>query len=390
MSYWKEYQLGELCEIRRGASPRPIHNYLGSQGMPWLKIADATNNRSRFISSTKECIKLEGVEKSVKVFPGDLILTNSATPGLPKFMKIEACIHDGWLLMRKFKGVLKEYLYYLLITERENLVYKSNGSVFNNLKISIVQNHKVIIPDLSTQTEIVEILSSLDELMEINIKMNLTLEAIAQAIFKEWFVDFRFPGFDGVLVDGLPTGWREDTLGENFNITMGQSPPGESYNNTGNGTAFFQGRTDFGFRFPENRMYTTSPNRLAKKLDTLVSVRAPVGDINMALKDCCIGRGLSSVRHNTGAYSYTYYAMKSLENIFKGFDGEGTIFGSINKTNFENISIVVPDELVIKRFEIVVNTLDKKILSNSKEIKTLTLLRDLLLPKLMTGKIKVA
>jgi type I restriction enzyme, S subunit len=109
----------------------------------------------------------------------------------------------------------------------------------------------------------------------------------------------------------------------------------------------------------------------------------------MALEDCCIGRGLSAIRHNSGAYSYSFYVMKSLEHIFNGFDGEGTIFGSINKTNFENIRTIVPDEKVIIRFERIVNTLDEKIFNNSIEIKTLIQIRDSILPKLMTGKIRV-
>jgi len=247
----------------------------------------------------------------------------------------------------------------------------------------------VLVPPLEEQSRIASILSSLDDKIELNLRMNKTLEAIAQAIFKEWFVDFRFPGFDGELVDGLPKGWRRGKLGDGFKLVMGQSPPGESYNEIGNGTAFYQGRTDFGFRFPENRMYTTVPMRMAKKLDTLVSVRAPVGDINMAMEECCIGRGLSAIRHSSGAYSYTYYGMKHIENIFKGFEGEGTVFGSINKTNFENISMILPDSIVVGKFEKFVNPIDEKILNNSCEIKTLTEIRDSLLPKLMTGKIKV-
>jgi len=190
-------------------------------------------------------------------------------------------------------------------------------------------------------------------------------------------------------VDGLPKGWRMGKLGEEFKLIMGQSPLGETLNETGEGMIFYQGRTDFSFRFPENRIYTTSPSRIAEKLDTLVCVRAPVGDINMAIERCCIGRGLSSVRHKSGAYSYTYYTMKNIEPIFKGFESEGTVFGSINKINFENIEIVAPPKKVLLQFEVLVNSLDEKILNNSVEIKSLTQIRDRLLPKLMTGKIEV-
>ena len=113
-----EYKISDLCDIRRGASPRPIKNYIVDSydnSLPWVKIADATKDSSRYIYDTKERVSLEGSKKSVEVLPGDLILSNSATPGLPKFMKVKACIHDGWLLLRNFKNVRKEFLYYILL-----------------------------------------------------------------------------------------------------------------------------------------------------------------------------------------------------------------------------------------------------------------------------------
>jgi type I restriction enzyme S subunit len=108
--------------------------------------------------------------------------------------------------------------------------------------------------------------------------------------------------------------WKESKLSEVAMIIMGQSPPGSSYNEDGTGLVFFQGRTDFGFRFPEPRVYTTEPKRLAKRFDTLVSVRAPVGDMNMALQDCCLGRGVAAFRYkyNPSFTTYTYYKLRSL------------------------------------------------------------------------------
>ena len=118
-------------------------------------------------------------------------------------------------------------------------------------------------------------------------------------------------------------------------------------------------------------------------------LRAPVGDINMAIEKCCIGRGLSAVKHKSNAYSYTYYSMHNIEPIFKGFESEGTVFGSLNKNNFENIEVVVPDKQLIKDFEKVINPIDEKILDNTIQIQSLTQTRDTLLPKLMSGKISL-
>ncbi len=189
-SEWKKYRFSELCDISRGASPRPIKDYISDEGMPWVKIADATSIASRFITSTNEKIKTQGVSKSKTVFPGDLILSNSATPGLPKFMDIEACIHDGWMLLRNFQNLDKNFAYWLLLNERKNLVMQGNGSVFTNLKTDILKNHEVIIPDEDLQRVIASILDSIQEKIELNTQINKTLEEMAQAIFKSWFVDF--------------------------------------------------------------------------------------------------------------------------------------------------------------------------------------------------------
>jgi type I restriction enzyme S subunit len=170
---------------------------------------------------------------------------------------------------------------------------------------------------------------------------------------------------------------------------MGQSPPGDTYNEIGDGLPFYQGRTDFGFRFPYRRVYCSAPTRIANKGDTLVSVRAPVGDINMADERCCIGRGVAGVRHKTSARSYTYYAMRTLEESFARFEAEGTVFGSINKSDFHNLALVTPPLNLVNYFESVVGVLDDKIETNESKSCTLAALRDVLLPKLISGELRL-
>ena len=228
-------------------------------------------------------------------------------------------------------------------------------------------------PSYDEQRAIAHILGSLDDKIELNRRMNETLEAMARAIFKSWFVDFDpvcakaegrdplsacghaqagglpaeiatlFPdSFQGSDLGAIPKGWEPSTIGSEFNLTMGQSPPGKTYNETGDGPPFFQGRRDFGFRFPINRVYCTAPKRLADHGDTLVSVRAPVGDINMAMVRCCVGRGVAGIRHKSGSRSYTYYAMHTLSDRFARFEAEGTVFGAINKKQFEGLRWLSP------------------------------------------------
>ncbi len=230
-------------------------------------------------------------------------------------------------------------------------------------------------------------------------KQNETLEQIAQTLFKRWFVDFEFPDESGnpykssggkmVASDlgEIPEGWRVGTLGNEFTILMGQSPPGDSYNKSSIGQIFYQGRTDFGFRFPTNRLYTTEPKRMANQFDTLVSVRAPVGDINMANEVCCIGRGLGAVKSELK--SYCFNKLKSLKNKFDVFEGEGTVFGSLSKSDFNDIDTIIPYTAISEKYDSIAWKIDNKVYNNTKEIESLIQLRDTLLPKLMSGEIRV-
>ena len=186
----------------------------------------------------------------------------------------------------------------------------------------------------------------------------------------------------------IPSGWEVKPLSKIAVLTMGQSPAGTTYNETGEGLPFYQGRTDFGFRFPKKRIYCSAPTRIAEKGDILISVRAPVGDLNMANETCCIGRGVASIRSNISKDSFLYYAMLSAQTQFDVFNTEGTVFGSINRKDLSSFSILTPIEQLVKEFNNIIGNFDLKIEENLKQIQTLTELRDTLLPRLISGKIR--
>lgn len=152
---------------------------------------------------------------------------------------------------------------------------------------------------------------------------------------------------------------------------------------------FYQGRVDFGFRFPVRRVFCKAPTRCAEAGDTLVTVRAPVGDINMAIERCSIGRGVAAVRHATGSRSYTYYFIRSLRSVFERFEAEGTVFGAINKKGFNSVMRVLPPRGVVRHFDALCAPLDDQIKLNERESRTLSALRDALLPRLISGEIRV-
>lgn len=215
---WKSCKIGDVVSVRRGSSPRPIKDYVSETGMPWVKIADATKDQTRFINFTSEFIKEEGIEKSVVVNPGDLIVSNSATPGLPKFMNIKACVHDGWLVFDSYNGILKDFLYYYFIVIRGRLVNQANGSVFKNLKTDIVRNFDINLPDLETQEKIVKILSQIDKKIETTIKINKNLEELAKAIYRHHFIDFKPYALGGLMKHSsqgmIPKDWSVQSIEE--------------------------------------------------------------------------------------------------------------------------------------------------------------------------------
>lgn len=266
------------------------------------------------------------------------------------------------------------------------------GATRGNINAKIYGDMEIELPSRKVQDKIVSILSSLDRKIELNNKINADLEEMAQAIFKNWFIDFE-PFKDGKFVDSelgmIPEGWKVGTLADIAEITMGQSPAGYSLNENREGLIFYQGSSDFGFRFPSIRVFTTEPKRLAVANSVLFSVRAPVGDINVAKEECCIGRGVASIKSKYGHDSYLFYTMKSLHKLFDSFDGEGTVFGSINKKTLSAIQILLPSDGIVEQFNNIASSFDDRIRSLSDESSRLSLLRDTLLPRLMSGEIEV-
>jgi type I restriction enzyme, S subunit len=410
---WQFDLLGNRCTIRRGASPRPAGDprYFGGGTIPWIKIGDATRTAGRYIESTDEFVNQEGAKHSVHIPAGSLIIANSGVSlGFAAITRIDGCIHDGWLLTTEFRDLDRDYLYYCINLVTRKIRNFADGTTQPNLNTDIARRLLLPIPPLNEQRAIANVLSTLDDKIELNRRMNETLEAMARALFKSWFVDFdpvrakaegRDPGLPQPLADlfpdsfeessleKIPNGWQCSTVGKHFSLTMGQSPPGSTYNESGDGLPFFQGRTDFGFRFPSRRVFCTGPTRLAQAGDTLVSVRAPVGDVNIAIEPCAVGRGVAAVRHLSGSRSLTYHAMHNLGEHFGKFEGEGTVFGSINKADFERLPFVAPAQAVLDCFERIASPIDDRVESNEVESRTLTDLRDTLLPKLISGEVRI-
>ena len=277
----------------------------------------------------------------------------------------------------KTEDLLPEYLmmWFRRAEFDRNAWFYTDADVRGGMNKDALLDMRLPIPTLARQREIVSEYETLTRRIRLNEQMIAKLEETAQALYRKMFVD-------GIDKENLPEGWRMGRLSDIANIIMGQSPDGETYNFDGDGMIFYQGRTDFGRRFPTARVYTTSPTRYAKEGDVLLSVRAPVGDINIAPHDCCIGRGLASLRSEDGCQSYLFYQLQNLTDVFNVSDDDGTIFGSINKDDLYNIEIVIPTLQEMQVFEDYTSNIDKKIELKDKEINILTELLSLLLAKM--------
>jgi type I restriction enzyme S subunit len=187
---------------------------------------------------------------------------------------------------------------------------------------------------------------------------------------------------------GVPEGWQPSCLGNIAKFTMGQSPSSEFYNEVGNGLPFHQGVGTYGERFPRTVTYCSEEGRRAHEGDILFSVRAPVGRLNIADREMIIGRGLAAVRHKSEFNSYLFYLLKTAfadEDII----GNGSIFNSVGKDELARFPIFEPEPSLVERFDATASKIDMQITALMQATERLKLIRDALLPRLISGKLPV-
>ncbi len=411
MMEMKKYKLGDLLDVKRGTSLSG--EYYSTEG-EYVRLTcgnfDYTNNSFKENTSKDNIFYTGNVREEFIMQKGDIItpLTEQAigllgsTAIIPESNKYIQS-QDVAKIICNETLLYPLYAFYLISSE---IVKKQLSAAAQQTKIRHTSPDKikdciVWIPELPKQKRIASILSALDKKIALNRQINQNLEALARQLYDYWFVQFDFPNEKGkpykssggkmvynpILKREIPEGWENGILSDIANITMGQSPDGSSYNEEGDGVIFYQGSTDFGERFPKIRQYTTAPSRFAKKGDILMSVRAPVGDLNIANNDCCIGRGLSALNSKVGSITHLYYIMLSFKDMFERKSAIGTTFGSINKDELYNLPIIKPTTKIIKLFENKCKPIFDQQMSLGYEIDSLTKQRDELLPLLMNGQV---
>ena len=394
-------QLCQLCEIAYFVTDKiPLENVL---------LTDYVTTDSLLPNKEGRCVaqNLPPQKCALTHYKcGDVLVAN-IRPYLKKiwFADREGGASADVLVFRAKSGHSQEFLYASLLQDSfyDYVMKGKKGSKMPRGDKAQIMRYSIPKLSLAEEACIGNMILSFCTKVNVNRLINDNLEAMAKQLYDYWFVQFDFPNEDGKpykssggtmvwnekLKREIPQGWSNGVLSDVANITMGQSPDGSSYNEDGEGIIFYQGSTDFGLRFPDIRQYTTSPSRYANKGDILMSVRAPVGALNIANNDCCIGRGLSALSSKIGSITHLYYLMNDFRLKFEGMNSAGTTFGSITKDELFSLPVIIPTKSVISEFEQVCEPIFDKQMIIGEEINGLTKQRDELLPLLMNGQATV-
>ena len=367
---WRSVSLGQVGTIVGGGTPSTSNSKHFGDTYPWITPKDLSKQRSRFVRTGERGITDSGLrESSAKLLPaGTVILSSRAPIGLTAIAVVPLTTNQGCRSFVPGAEVDSLFIYYLFGSMKDEFERRSNGSTFKEISGSTLSALEVLLPPLNDQREIAATLGVLDDKIDSNRRAIDLAEQLADQVFAVKVAD-RVALTDVAM------------------LTMGSSPPGDTYNLDGVGLPFYQGVRDFGRRYPGHRVWTTGPVRLAYDNDSLVSVRAPVGKLNRSPEACCIGRGVAAV--SSRFPSCIYYALRASDASWEPFQHEGTVFGAINKSDLSNARLPWPASDALDALETQLSAIDDKILSLSKEIEELTSLRDTLLPELLSGRLQV-
>jgi len=413
-------RLGEVCsKVGSGATPRGGRDVYLAHGVALIRSQNVHNDGFRsdglaFISD-EHARQLSNVEVHAEDVLLNITGDSVARCCLAPNDILPARVNQHVAIIRPDANRLDpRYLHYFLISpvkQAEMLVMAGGGGTRNALTKGMIEEFAIPAPEIAEQRAIADVLGSLDEKITQNRRTSRALERLARAIFHAWFVKFEpvkakaagakeFPSMSQETFDALPSDLIESEFGPIpkdvtpsplatvATLTMGQSPPSQFYNEIGEGLPFHQGVTDFGFRFPTHRVYCTAEGRLAEAGDILLSVRAPVGRINVADRQLVLGRGLAGLRQNNDQQSYLLYLLR---HVFAEEDsmGEGTVYKGVNKAFLLDMDIVVPPAGIRTAFETTVAPLDELILRTEQATTVLAKMRQELLPRLLSGEVRV-
>lgn len=407
---WKEVRLGDVCEIKGGKRlPKGINLITQKNSHPYIRVRDLGKSKTLELNSSYEYVD-EITQKQIQRYitlKGDILISIVGTIGLIAIVGGSlngANLTENCVKLVKLDNIDSEYLYYYLKSPlgQQNISRGTVGAVQAKLPIKNIQEFSINCPVLvSDQRRIASILSSLDRKIELNNKINADLEEMAQAIFKNWFVDFE-PFKDGKFVDSelgmIPEGWKVGRLDEIADVVGGSTPSKakpEYYTQKGiawltpkdlsNHPAVYTSRGEIDIT---EEGYNSTSTKLMPKGTVLFTSRAPIGYISIAQNDICTNQGFKSlVPKKAGTcflYCFLKYVTPEIEN-----KSTGSTFKEASGSLMKSLQVIIPEQNVFEEFEAIVSPLFARIESLEKENSRLSLLRDTLLPRLMSGELEV-
>ena len=398
---WKEVRLGDVCSrVCSGGTPKSTNlSYYGGE-IPWLNTKEIDFNR---IYSTEKTITDSGLNNSSAkwIAPNTVtVAMYGATAGKSCIVKVPMTTNQACCNLTINDEVADyEFVYYTLKNDYTTLASLANGGAQQNLNAQIIKDYVLKMPSLADQRRIASILSSLDRKIELNNKINADLEEMAQAIFKNWFVDFE-PFKDGKFVDSelgmIPEGWKVGTLGEFCKCLLGGTPSrskeeywnGEvNWINSGEINKFRI--LEASEKITELGLAKSATKLLPKKTTVLAITGATLGQVSLLEIDTCANQSVIGVIENTEVpYEYIYPFIKDrIEMLIQHQTGGAQ--QHINKDNVESLIFLLPAKNVLEGYISLVRPMYKRIESQCFENLYLSLLRDTLLPRLMSGELEV-
>jgi len=400
---WKQVAVSDVAKPILGGTPkRSISEYWGGD-IKWASAKDISQTKTRYISKTEESITSKGVEKSaVKVLPANtIVITSRGTVGEICLLKEPMAFNQSCYGLISDGHVDQLYLYYSLIYITKKIKNYSYGTVFDTITKNTFDKLFIPVPRMKEQKKIVSILGALDEKIELNIKMNHTLEETAMALYKHWFVDFG-PFQDCEFVESelgmIPKGWEVRKVLDLGEIITGKTPSTKKKEYYGNDVPFI--------KIPDmhNQVYTTETETMLSTTgaDTqkkkylpensvCVSCIATPGLVCLTDRLSQTNQQINSVICKDGISSYfTYLFFRNISSNIISLGSGGTATLNLNKKDFSNIKLVVPDKETMSKFNEKVQSLFDFIRVNQNEVETLTQARDYLLPKLLSGEIDLS
>jgi len=388
---WNERKVDEIGDVGGGTTPSTKLKDYWDGDVAWITPNDLASHGFRYISRGERNITERAVrENSLKVYPsGTVLLTSRAPIGYVAIARNPVTTNQGFKNIIPKDGTNGEFLYYLLKNIVEYLRDIAGGSTFSELTATTLREVKVPYPSSTEQSHIATILSWFEGLIENKTKQNEILEKTSMAIFKRWFIAFELfkeGEFEPSELGMTPKGWKIRRLGDVCEIIMGQSPPSKYYNEDGEGLRFIQGKGQLGRYVPNTNVYCSNVVKLAKLNDVLVTVRAPVGELNIADNKYIIGRGLASLRSKYWVFVYLYLRVNN--ELLRALE-RGTTFDAITTQELETFPLLIPPQPILEKFHQLTEPLFQKIILNQRQITVLRKIRSALLPLLIFGKLRV-